>query len=184
MIWCRSRGREGAKAKSFCVGLQLDNSQKNYKERAFRGDTTPTACCNGQRSKAALAPGSPLPIRLLAQKLSRISSLKNLDRRRVRRAAQHRKEYFLKLKAFLPNNLLCVPTIPTLAPLKGIIRAREHAAASDYYPRTLSLTFVAGLGRLPQVSLPLAESGGVPVGLSLLAANGRDAFLLGVVGRV
>ena len=111
--------------------------------------------------------------------------VKNLDRRRVRRAAQHREEYFLKLKAFLgPNDLLCMPTTPALAPLKGTIGARGHAAASDYYPRTLSLTSVAGLGRLPQVSLPLAESGGVPVGLSLLAANGRDAFLLGVVGRV
>jgi amidase len=111
--------------------------------------------------------------------------VKNLDRRKVRRAAQHRQEYFLKLKAFLgPNDLLCMPTTPALAPLKGTIGARGHAAASDYYPRTLSLTSVAGLGRLPQVSLPLAEFRGVPVGLSLLAANGQDAWLLGVVERV
>ena len=111
--------------------------------------------------------------------------VKNLDRRQVRRAAQHREEYFLKLKAFLgPNDLLCIPPTPALAPLKATIGARGHAAASDYYPRTLSLTSVAGIGRLPQVSLPLAESGGVPVGLSLLAANGRDALLLDVVGRI
>ena len=111
--------------------------------------------------------------------------VKNLDRRKVRRAAQHREEYFLKLKAFLgPNDLLCMPTTPALAPLKGTIGARGHAAASDYYPRTLSLTSVAGIGRLPQVSLPLAEFRGVPVGLSLLAANGRDALLLGVIERV
>ena len=111
--------------------------------------------------------------------------VKNLDRRQVRRAAQHREEYFLKLKRFLgPNDLLCMPTTPALAPLKGTIGARGHAAASDYYPRTLSLTSVAGIGRLPQVSLPLAESGGVPVGLSLLAANDRDALLLDVVRRV
>ena len=77
-----------------------------------------------------------------------------------------------------------VPGTPGSIPLQSAIGARGHAAASDYYPRTLSLTSVAGLGRLPQVSLPLAQSGGVPVGLSLLAANGRDAFLLGVVGRV
>jgi len=32
--------------------------------------------------------------------------------------------------------------------------------------------------------LPLAEVGGVPVGLSLLAAHGRDAYLLGVVQLV
>jgi amidase len=111
---------------------------------------------------------------------------KSLDRRRVGPAAQRREEYFRRLKAFLgPRDLLCMPTAPALAPLKGTIAPRGRAAAGDYYPRTLSLTSVAGIGRLPQVSLPLAESsGGVPVGLSLLGANGRDAFLLSVVKRV
>ena len=46
------------------------------------------------------------------------------------------------------------------------------------------MTALAGIGRLPEVSLPLAEVGGVPVGLSLLAAHGRDAYLLGVVQLV
>jgi amidase len=112
--------------------------------------------------------------------------VKSLDRRRVKPAAQRRDEYFRRLKSFLgPKDLLCMPTTPALAPLKGTIAPRGRAAASDYYPRTLSLTSVAGIGRLPQVSLPLAEtSGGVPVGLSLLAANGRDAFLLSVIKRV
>jgi amidase len=111
---------------------------------------------------------------------------KSLNRRRVRPAVQRREEYFRRLKALLgPNDLLCMPTTPALAPLKGTIAPRGRAAAGDYYPRTLSLTSVAGIGRLPQVSLPLAESsGGVPVGLSLLAANGRDAFLLSVVKKV
>jgi amidase len=112
--------------------------------------------------------------------------VKSLDRRRVRPAAQRREEYFRRLEVFLgPNDLLCMPTTPDLAPLKGTIAPRGRAAAGEYYPRTLSLTSVAGIGRLPQVSLPLAESAsGVPVGLSLLAANGRDAFLLSVVKRV
>jgi amidase len=112
--------------------------------------------------------------------------VKRLDRRQVSPAAQRREAYFRRLKAFLgPNDLLCMPTTPALAPLKGTKEPRGHAAAGDYYPRTLSLTSVAGIGRLPQVSLPLAESSGrVPVGLSLLAANGRDAFLLSVVKRV
>ncbi len=111
---------------------------------------------------------------------------RSLDRRRVRPAAQRREEYFRRLRVFLgPNDLVCMPTTPALAPLKGTIAPRGRAAASGYYPRTLSLTSVAGIGRLPQVSLPLAEaSGGVPAGLSLLAANGRDAFLLSVVKSV
>ena len=44
--------------------------------------------------------------------------------------------------------------------------------------RALALTSVAGIGRLPQVSVPAAGSAGVPVGLSLLARHGQDAFLL------
>jgi amidase len=85
-----------------------------------------------------------------------------------------------------PHGLLCMPTTPALASLKGTIAPRGHVSTGDsYYSRALSLTSVAGIGRLPQVSLPLAESaGGVPVGLSLLAANGRDALLLSVVKRV
>ena len=97
---------------------------------------------------------------------------KSLDRRRVSQAAQRREKYYRRLMTFLgPTDLLCVPTAPALAPLK---------AGGNYYPRALSLTSVAGLGRLPQVSLPLGECAGLPVGLSLLAAHGRDAFLLGI----
>ena len=113
--------------------------------------------------------------------------VRSLDRRRVRPSAQRREEYSRRLKAFLgPNDLLCMPTTPAVAPLKGTIAPRGHASAGgDYYSGALSLTSVAGIGRLPQVSLPVAESsGGVPVGLSLLAANGRDAFLLNVVMKV
>jgi amidase len=79
-----------------------------------------------------------------------------------------------------------MPTTPALVPLKGTIAPRRHVSTGDnYYSRALSLTSVAGIGRLPQVSLPVAESSGrVSVGLSLLAANGRDALLLSVVKRV
>jgi amidase len=113
--------------------------------------------------------------------------VKSLDRRRVSLSAQRREEYIRRLKTFLgPNDLLCMLTTPALAPLKGTIASRGHeSAGEDYYSRTLSLTSVAGIGQLPQASLPVAESsGGVPVGLSLLAANGRDAFLLNAVKRV
>jgi amidase len=112
---------------------------------------------------------------------------RSLDRHRVSPATQRREKYFRRLKALLgPNDLLCMPTTPALAPLKCTIAPRGHVStAHNYYSRLLSLTSVAGLGRLPQVSLPLAESSGsVPVGLSLLASHGRDAFLLSVVKRV
>jgi amidase len=101
-----------------------------------------------------------------------------LDRRRVAEALQRRKQYAENLQRFLgPNDLLCIPTTPALAPLKGNPPARS-STGSGYYPRTLALTALAGIGRLPQVSLPMPQVGGVPVGLSLLASHGRDDFLL------
>ena len=101
------------------------------------------------------------------------------DRRRIAKALQRRERYFRSLDEFLgPDDLLCIPTTPALAPHKGD-PPRRSSSGSGYYPRTLSLTSVAGIGRLPQVSLPIANIEGVPVGLSLLARHGRDSFLLG-----
>jgi len=103
-----------------------------------------------------------------------------LDRSRIAAAARRRETLFHRLQAFLgPNDLLCMPTAPTLAPLKGQLLPRT--SGSGYYSRALAMTSVAGIGRLPQVSLPLGSADGVPVGLSLLAGNGRDPFLLSLV---
>jgi amidase len=44
--------------------------------------------------------------------------------------------------------------------------------------RALPMLRIAGLARLPQVSLPLARVDGCPLGLSLIAARGNDTMLL------
>jgi amidase len=107
-----------------------------------------------------------------------------LDHRLVAEAMQVREQYSRSLNQFLgPEDLLCIPTTPALAPLKGHPPPRS-SSGSGYYPRTLSLTGVAGIGRLPQVSLPIAEADSVPVGLSLLARHGQDSFLLEVAKRL
>lgn len=112
---------------------------------------------------------------------------RTLDRRQIGPASRRREEYCRRLNAFLgPQDLLCFPTTPALAPVKGTLDddARKSQFEEAYYPRTLSLTSIAGLGRLPQVTLPLGNATGVPLGLSLLAGYGRDAFLLGVAAQV
>jgi amidase len=107
-----------------------------------------------------------------------------LDRRRIAGALRRREQYFGNLRSFLgPNDLLCIPTTPALAPEKGNPPVRD-STGSGYYPRTLALTSLAGIGRLPQVSIPVAHVSGVPVGLSLLAAQGEDCFLLQVVSTL
>src|SRR5262245_11586485 len=110
--------------------------------------------------------------------------MKQLDRRRVAEAMQYREQCFRSLNTFLgPEDLLCIPTTPALASRKGD-PPRRSSSGSGYYPRTLARTSVAGMGRLPQVSLPIADADGVPVGLSLLARHGRDSFLLQVAMNV
>jgi amidase len=105
---------------------------------------------------------------------------RTMDRRQVREAARRREAYFGKLKKFLgPRDLLVLPTVPAPAPLKGTLD--NDRAQGNYYPRTLSMTAMAGICRLPQVTMPVAEVAGAPVGLSLAAAHGEDAFLLAVV---
>jgi amidase len=110
--------------------------------------------------------------------------MNQLDRRLVAEAVQRREQYFRSLHEFLgPDDLLCIPTAPALAPRKGD-PPRRSSSGSGYYPRTLSLTSVAGMCRLPQVSLPIADADGVPVGLSLLARHGHDSFVLQVAKNV
>jgi amidase len=110
--------------------------------------------------------------------------MSQLDRRCVAEAVQRREQYFRSLHEFLgPEDLVCMPTTPALAPRKGD-PPRRSSSGSGYYPRTLSLTSVAGMCRLPQVSLPVADADGLPVGLSLLARHGQDSFLLQVANNI
>ncbi len=105
---------------------------------------------------------------------------RTMDRRQVREAARRREAYFGKLKSFLgPGDLLILPTVPAPAPLKGTLD--NNRVQGNYYPRTLSMTAMAGICRLPQVTMPVAEVAGAPVGLSFAAAHGEDAFLLAVL---
>src|SRR5262249_1303690 len=106
---------------------------------------------------------------------------RGLDRRRVAAAVGRRERYYRRLREALgPRDLVLLPTAPALAPGKGALLARL-SAGDNHYPRALALTSIAGIGRLPQCSVPLGDAGGVPVGLSVVGALGADAFLLAVV---
>ena len=80
-----------------------------------------------------------------------------------------------------PGDILCLPTSPRVAPLKNTpvddieIRYRHQA---------MHLLCIAGLGGLPQISLPMAELGGLPLGLSLNGPRGADLQLLKLARRM
>lgn len=114
--------------------------------------------------------------------LAGLEFVRKLDRTRIGESIRWREHYNRRLNAALDSGyLLCLPTAPMVAPLKG---SKAHDRSSDYYWRTLSLNAIGGVGRLAQVSMPLAQVGGAPVGLSLLAARGNDVELLWAANRI
>ncbi|RVT90085.1 amidase [Rhodovarius crocodyli] len=72
------------------------------------------------------------------------------------------------------GDIIALPTAHDLPPL----RDSPVEAQIAFRERTLALTCIASLCRLPQISLPLASLDGVPVGISLIAGSGQDAALL------
>ena len=110
--------------------------------------------------------------------------IRNLDRSLIPPIVERRERYFHQINSFLTSvDLICIPTIPSPAPVKGNFIKRE-GTGTGYYPGALSLTSIAGVGCLPQITLPVAEVGGVPVGLSLAARTGEDSFLLSIAQKV
>jgi amidase len=100
----------------------------------------------------------------------------DLDRTRVRAAIETREALRRGLwRAIGPLDLWCIPTVPSSAPAKASI-AQDRTGS--YYRKALSLTSLAGIGRLPQVSMPLGSTPDSPVGLSLIGAHNQDLFLL------
>jgi amidase len=78
------------------------------------------------------------------------------------------------------NAVLVLPTVHTIAPPVNT----PAADLDDFRSRAMSLLCIAGLARLPQISLPLATFEGCPLGLSLIAACGNDMMLLDLARRI
>lgn len=73
--------------------------------------------------------------------------------------------------------VLAMPTVPFAAPLQG----QRRSAMWEKRARIVGFTCIAGLSGVPQVSLPVGLVEGMPVGLSFLAAPGREDLLLHLV---
>jgi amidase len=78
------------------------------------------------------------------------------------------------------DGVLLIPTAGTIAPRLDMSKDE----LLQFRDRTLTLTSIAGLGRLPQVQLPAGKVDGAAIGLSLIGPRGSDRALLALAERV
>ena len=77
-------------------------------------------------------------------------------------------------QVFSAGGFLCFPTSPVVAPLRGQPLSGKRASQG----RIIHLTCMGGTTGRPQLSMPLAEADGLPVGLSIMANRGDDEALI------
>lgn len=98
-----------------------------------------------------------------------------IDPQAAARARARREEIAARMEAMLRDNaVLALPSAPGIA----LPRNSPLAEQDGLRARALPMLCIAGLARLPQVSLPLATLDGCPLGLSVIAACGNDTLLL------
>lgn len=94
---------------------------------------------------------------------------------------ERRADIMERLDVLLADNaVLLLPTVPDIAPLLRLPPAETVA----FRERALALLCIAGLGGLPQVTLPFGMLHGCPIGLSIVAARGNDEMLLDIAVRL
>jgi amidase len=54
----------------------------------------------------------------------------------------------------------------------------------EYRNQAMCLLCIAGLAGLPQITLPMAQIDGLPLGLSVVGSRGADVTLLSLARRV
>lgn len=90
-------------------------------------------------------------------------------------AKPEREAFTARLRDALPDGTVaCLPTAPGIAP--KLDTSAEDLVA--HRGQVIALTAIAGLAGLPQVTMPLANIDGCPLGLSIIAGPGQDVMLL------
>jgi amidase len=79
-----------------------------------------------------------------------------------------------------PGTVVALPSAPCIAPLSDTAAGELES----YRLRVMRLTCIAGLGGLPQVSIPIGTIDGCPVGLSFIGWAGGDEALLDLAVRL
>ncbi len=74
------------------------------------------------------------------------------------------------------DGVLVLPTMPSCAPQKN----EDHDTQQAFREQALRLLCLSGVSGLPQITIPLAEVYGAPLGVSLIGPAGSDRRLIDV----
>jgi amidase len=78
------------------------------------------------------------------------------------------------------NGVMVIPTAADIAPL----RSDSVEVMDDFRNRSIKMLCLAGLSGFPQISLPLGQRLGAPLGLSLLGPAGSDMRLVQLARKI
>ena len=78
------------------------------------------------------------------------------------------------------DGVLVLPTVSDIAPLKD----DGGEKMESYRNRSIQMLCIAGLSGFPQISMPLGQRLGAPLGLSLLGPRGSDASLVKLAQQI
>lgn len=111
----------------------------------------------------------------------RFAAAKALDPAAAAVARTYRDAFRVRVRAVLAGGaVLIYPTSPVPAPRLDVGPEAQQAVRE----RTLGVTAIAGMAGLCEVTIPAGRTEGAPVGLSLVAAPGRDRALLALAEKV
>jgi amidase len=105
---------------------------------------------------------------------ARFAFAKSISLEAAARARPLREIFAAAIERLTAHAVIAIPTAPVIAPRLD----DPPETFLDYRDRTLTLTCISGLSRVPQVTIPVGRVQGAPVGLSLLARRGADLQLL------
>jgi amidase len=111
----------------------------------------------------------------------RFAAAQAMDPAKAAAGRAFRRAFQAELRALLAGGaVLAYPTSPAPAPKLASSQAEQNAVRE----RSMGVTAIAGLAGLPEVTIPAGRAEGAPVGLSLVAAPGRDRALLALAARL
>jgi amidase len=94
---------------------------------------------------------------------------------------ERREEFSRRMDDLLKDGaVLCLPAAASIAPPVGL----AGDASQAFRDRTLCLTAIANLARLPQVTLIGGRVDNCPIGLGLISRRGSDRQLLGLAEKI